>query len=164
MNWTRWSRPTTSSPPLNFMKPFIALATVQSKTTKGVWLATQFSRWNCHTQMFRSSFGIRMKLYRAEGYQVLSILRFIYRLYIFCNQPLPTNLHLFCDSKSHLDKTDIYTKHTRYFPNTSLQRDWDVVQKIVTTIRMFPNPPHLTHVKAYQDDAPVTTNYRSNRN
>jgi hypothetical protein len=38
-------------------------------------------------------------------------------------------------------------------PNTSLQPDWDVVQQIVTTIRMFPNLPHLTHVKAHQDNA-----------
>jgi hypothetical protein len=101
------------------------------------------------------AFGMCMKSYRAEGYGVLSVLRLIYRLYTFCNQPLPTNLHLFCHSKSLLDKTAIYTKHTRYFPNTSLQPDWDVVQQIVTTIVtticMFPNPPHLTHVKAHQD-------------
>jgi hypothetical protein len=99
------------------------------------------------------AFGMHMKSYSAEGYGVLSVLRLIYRLYTFCNQQLPTNLHLFCDSKSLLDKAAIYTKHTRYFPNTSLQPDWDVVQQIVTTIRMFPNPPHLTHVKAHQDDA-----------
>jgi hypothetical protein len=43
------------------------------------------------------AFGMRMKSYCAEGY----------RLYTFCSQPLPTNLHLFCDSKSHLDKTAI---------------------------------------------------------
>jgi hypothetical protein len=78
------------------------------------------------------AFGMRMKWYRAEGYGVLSVLRIIYRLYTFFTQPLSTNLHLFCDSKSLLDKTTIYTKHTRYFPNTSLQPDWDVVQQIVT--------------------------------
>jgi hypothetical protein len=94
-----------------------------------------------------------MKLYRAEGYGVLSVLHFIYQLYTFCNQPLSNNLHLFCDSKSLLNKTAIYIKHPRYFPNTSLQPAWDVVQQIVTTICLLPQPPHLTHVKAHQDDA-----------
>jgi hypothetical protein len=33
-----------------------------------------------------------------------------------------------------------------------MQPDWDVVQQIVTTICMFPHPPHLIHVKAHQDN------------
>jgi hypothetical protein len=98
------------------------------------------------------AFGMSMKSYRAEGYGVLSLLRFIYQLYTFCHQPLPTNLHIFCDSKSLLDKTAVYMKHPRYFPNTALQPDWDVVQQIVTTIRLFPSPPKLKHVKAHQDN------------
>jgi hypothetical protein len=70
----------------------------------------------------------QMKSYCAEGHGVLSLLCFIYHLYSFCQQPLPAALRLFCDSKSLLDKTNTYLRHPRYFPNTSLQSDWDVVQ------------------------------------
>jgi hypothetical protein len=99
------------------------------------------------------AYGKQMKSYRAEGYGVLSLLRFIYQLYSFCQQPLPDALSLFCDSKSLLDKTRTYLQHSRFYPNTSLQPDWDVVQQIASTIRQFPHPPHLVHVKAHQDDA-----------
>jgi hypothetical protein len=99
------------------------------------------------------AYGKQMKSYRAEGYGMLSLLRFIYRLYSFCQQPLPDALSLFCDSKSLLDKTRTYLQHSRFYPNTSLQPDWDVVQQIASTIRQFPHPPHLVHVKAHQDDA-----------
>ncbi len=99
------------------------------------------------------AYGRQMKSYRAEGYGVLSLLRFIYHLYTFCHTPLPAALRLFCDSKSLLDKTHTYLRYPRYYPNTTLQPDWDIVQQIAITTRLFPTSPHLIHVKAHQDDA-----------
>jgi hypothetical protein len=57
------------------------------------------------------------------------------------------------DSKSLLNKTRTYLQHSKFYPNTSLQPDWDAVQQIASTIGQFPHPPHLVHVKAHQDDA-----------
>jgi hypothetical protein len=94
------------------------------------------------------SYRKQMKSYCAKGYGVLSLLR----LYSFCQEPLPEALSLFCDSKSLLDKTRTYLQHSRFYPNTSLLPDLDVVQQIASTIRQFPHPPHLVHVKAHQDD------------
>jgi hypothetical protein len=99
------------------------------------------------------AYGKQMKSYRAKGYGVLSLLRFIYHLHSFCHQALPAALRLFCDSKSLLDKNHTYLQHPQYFQNTSLQSDWDVVQQISSTIRLFPHHPYLVHVKAHQDDA-----------
>jgi hypothetical protein len=99
------------------------------------------------------AYGKQMKLYRAKGYGMLSLLCFIYDLFSFCQQSLPAALPLFFNSKNLLDKTRTYLRHPWYYPNTSLQSDWDVVLQITSTILLLPNRPHLVHVKAYQGNA-----------
>jgi hypothetical protein len=77
-----------------------------------------------------------------------------FALFIDCTRSASNHsLTPLASSKSLLDKTRTYLQHSRFYPNTSLQPDWDVVQQIASTIRQFPHPLHLVHVKAHQDDA-----------
>jgi hypothetical protein len=38
------------------------------------------------------------------------------------------------------------------FPNLTLTADWDVTNEIVKSLREFPTPPTVAHVKGHQDD------------
>jgi hypothetical protein len=93
------------------------------------------------------AYGKQMKWYRAKWSGVLSLLCFMYRLYSFCQEPLPEALSLFCNSKSLLYKTCTYLQHSRFYPNTSLQPDWDVVQQIALSSPTHPILSTLKHIK-----------------
>jgi hypothetical protein len=113
-------------------------------------MVNELTRWNSHSQVLQPRIWEADEIVSRQG---ISLLCFIYDLFSFCQQSLPAALPLFFNSKNLLDKTRTYLRHPWYYPNTSLQSDWDVVLQITSTILLLPNRPHLVHVKAYQGNA-----------
>jgi hypothetical protein len=46
-------------------------------------------------------------------------------------------------------------RHT-WYPNDTISSDWDVLQAIISTLKLFHRPPLVSHLKGHQDD---TTTY-----
>jgi hypothetical protein len=95
--------------------------------------------------------GFQCTSYRSEGYGLLSILRFVLQAYRYTSiLPFP-RMKIHTDSESVLTKLSEYLQFTDYFPNVTLDAEWDVLQAIVSSIREFPVRPSLNYVQGHQD-------------
>jgi hypothetical protein len=56
------------------------------------------------------------------------------------------------DNQGLLTRVENSLPFTDPFPNLTLQADWDVTDKIVTSIRQLAQTPSFLHVKGHQDD------------
>jgi hypothetical protein len=84
--------------------------------------------------------------FQAEGYGFLSISHFLLRLQEFCDVKLMTdNLRFLTRVKKCLPYPDP-------FPNTTLQADWDVANKIVCALQSMNLMPQFKHIHGHQDD------------
>jgi hypothetical protein len=73
--------------------------------------------------------------YRAESYGMLSLLRFLYHVTVNIAAPNITALQISTDSNSLIQKVTQYLQFDTFYPNTTLEPDWDVLQIICTTIK-----------------------------
>jgi ribonuclease HI len=96
----------------------------------------------------------RCSSYRAEAYGMLSLLRFLHHV----SQNLKVfdlaAMQISTDSQSLVTKVTQYLQFDHYYPNTTLEPDWDVLQIICRTIRSLPFAIILIHVKGHQDRKP----------
>ena len=97
-------------------------------------------------------FGAKNSSFRAEGYGMLSLARFLYRLFLYCDRLDVIHTLFGCDNKGLLQRILSLTNQTFANPSTTMAPDWDIVQAIVNTFRLLPIPPEITHVKGHQDD------------
>jgi hypothetical protein len=117
-------------------------------------------------------FGTKPSSYRAEGYGMLSLLRFLLRLFEYCDMPPPTCGTIVCDNISIVDKVNSYQSPypltdllnvewtplnppTGYAsnksPSSTLNPDWDVLQEIRHTLSDLTFRPTIQHIKGHQD-------------
>ena len=100
------------------------------------------------------AFGSNQTSYRAEGYGMLSCLRFLHHLHSTTSDNLKST-GIWCDNESMVDRTnewphrDFLTLH----PNKTLDSDYDVLAEIWDTLQGLPqnNKPTIRHVKGHQD-------------
>jgi hypothetical protein len=90
--------------------------------------------------------------FRAEGYGLLSVTRFLYHLFRFCGVDPELKIQLSCDNDPLLRRVQSALPHTECFPNLTLEPDWDLVDSIVKTIQSMASSIILPHVKGHQDD------------
>ena len=65
---------------------------------------------------------------------------------------------IYTDSASLISEINKIEKWLYFFPNTMMDPDWNVLQQIVTSRRLFPSLPVLQFVKGHQDaDCPYAT-------
>ena len=65
---------------------------------------------------------------------------------------------LYTDSASLIAKIGEIEKWPYFFPNATMDPDWDVLQQIITSRRLFPSLPVLWFIKGHQDvDSPYVT-------
>ncbi len=95
--------------------------------------------------------GMKPSSYRAEGYGMLSILRFIIRLFEFCGTE-PRCSKIYSDNMALIIRIDKQLARNNWYPNDTVSSDWDVLQAIVTTLRLFQQTPLVSHVRGHQDD------------
>jgi hypothetical protein len=98
-------------------------------------------------------FGLRLNSYRAEGYGLLSVCRFLLNL----KQRFNINMQqasVFCDNKSMVNRTIKSPRNlNRIFPNETLSAEWDVLMEIWYTRYQFGQyeQPTFSHIKGHQD-------------
>ena len=91
-------------------------------------------------------------------YGLLSYLRFLYRVSQYTQSPLPKHNIIYTDSASLIEKLGEIRKWLYFFPNTTMDPDWDVLQQIIFSLRLFPSLPKIRFVQGHQDDnCPYTT-------
>ena len=60
---------------------------------------------------------------------------------------------LVCNNQGPVKSVDKLTKYTKYFPNTTMEAEWDCLAQIVDTIKALWNAaPVIAHIKGHQDD------------
>jgi hypothetical protein len=82
---------------------------------------------------------------------MLSMLRFLFRLFAFCGEPIPPAIKLFTDNLGLLDRISSSRTQVNEHPNATLRPDWDVLRSIADTLLHFP-APKLEHVYGHQDE------------
>ena len=121
--------------------------------------------WICslpHSQRLatnhRPVFGSSPSSFRTEAYGLLSYLRFLYRVSHYTHSSLPIETIIYTNSASLIAKINEVEKWPYFFPNATMDPDWDVLQQIITRRRLFPSLPILQFVKGHQDaDCPYAT-------
>jgi hypothetical protein len=56
------------------------------------------------------------------------------------------------DNKGLLIRIDQRRQYEKSYANATLAPDWDIVEEIVSTLKLIPVTPSFTHVKGHQDD------------
>ena len=99
-------------------------------------------------------FGHSISSYRAEGYGMLSFLRFYLRMTQLYWQPpdrVPTPF-LVCDNLSLVKTITKLLTYANIFPNTTLDAEWDCIAQILQTMQVLKDKaPALDHIKGHQD-------------
>ena len=98
-------------------------------------------------------FGKDPTSYRAEGYGILSALRFFTQLRRVFNTNFQ-NLALYCDNQTMVNRSQQPPRDLdRIVPNETLAAEWDLLMEIWSARDAFPpeSRPSLTHVKGHQD-------------
>ena len=122
-------------------------------------------RWTCslpHGQHLatnhRPVFGHFPSSFHAEAYGFLSYLRFLYQVSQYTQSPLPKQNIIYTDSASLIEKLGEIRKWPYFFPNTTMDPDWDILQQIIFSLRLFPSLPEICSIQGHQDDdRPYTT-------
>ena len=100
------------------------------------------------------SFGMNQTSYRAEGYGILAISRFLWHIQDKFQVRTPPG-KVYCDNRSMIRRVRSPPKHLdRIYPNETLASEWDVLMEIWTTIQALDceTRPTFHHVKGHQDD------------
>ena len=99
------------------------------------------------------SFGMDQTSYRAEGYGLLAISRFLWHLKdTFHVQMKPCQIY--CDNKSMVNRARSPPRFLdRIYPNETMASEWDLLIEIWTTMQSLDGntKPTFTHVKGHQD-------------
>ena len=122
-------------------------------------------RWTCsqpHGQHLATNhgpvFGRFPSSFLDEAYGLLSYLRFLYRVRQYTQAPLPKQNIIYTDSASLIEKLGEIRKWPYFFPNTTRDPDWDILQQIIFSLCLFPLLPEICFVQGHQDDDhPYTT-------
>ena len=96
--------------------------------------------------------------FHAEAYGLLSYLRFLYQVSQYTQSPLPKQNIIYTDYASLIAKLGEIKKWPFFFPNTTVDPDWEVLQQIIFSLRLFPSFPEIHFVQGHQDEnCPYTT-------
>lgn len=98
-------------------------------------------------------FGHRISSYRAEGYGILSVLRFLYHMHQIYSDSTGPKPELKSDSKSMIQVIHRHQGYAHIFPNATMASDWDVIAEITQTLKTLTDAltPTLSHIKGHQD-------------
>lgn len=94
--------------------------------------------------------GMRITLFRAERYGLLSVLCFIHRVSIFTNTRT-TRMTILIDSKSVICRVNKLLQWDSLYPNLTTIPEYDVLQAIVCLIKTLRYPPTLQFIRGHQD-------------
>jgi len=99
------------------------------------------------------AYGHKISSYRAEGYGLLSVLRFIILMRIEYTITVPWEVTILCDNESMVKNCKKHQDPTTVYPNSTLGSDWDIIVEIWQALKEL-GPlckPIFKHVKGHQD-------------
>ena len=111
-------------------------------------------------------FGAKITSYRAEGYGILSVLRFLARMKQVHHTGEQMNQmeddssanrifkhDLVCDNKSMVNKVKEIIHYKTVYPNATMDSEWDVLAEIRATMLelLEVGQPTMDHIKGHQD-------------
>jgi hypothetical protein len=88
---------------------------------------------------------------RIQGYGILSLVRFIHQLSVFCNSQPQWHIKLICDNEGLITRLRDAIQYTSVFPNDTLVPDWDITNAIISTLQSTRLQPLFDHIKGHQD-------------
>jgi hypothetical protein len=96
--------------------------------------------------------GSKQSSFRAEGYGLLSLTRFLHHLFLFCDTRPDWTIRLCSDNDPLINRIATTRPYPQCFPNSTLEADWDVTHTIIRTLAQLPCKILVQHVKGHQDD------------
>ena len=98
-------------------------------------------------------FGASLNSYRAEGYGILSVVRFLYHLrHQFQIDMKPCTIY--CDNQAMVARASAIPIHlNEQYPNRTLEPEWDIINQIWRTNSTIPEGQAVSirHIKGHQD-------------
>ena len=98
--------------------------------------------------------GHAISSYRAEGFGMLSFLRFLSRMQEIHGQNRQRLIapHLVCDNQGIVQSVDKLSKFPSIFPNTTMEAEWDVLAQILKELtHLSRSSPDIEHIQGHQD-------------
>lgn len=89
--------------------------------------------------------GYNPTSYRAEGYVMLSPLRFMHHYTTFNNIAQINSPQLVCDNLGLVINVNKALQYDDYYTNATLASDWDVLREIVWNCQSQPPPNNFSH-------------------
>jgi len=98
------------------------------------------------------AFGCKPTSYRAEGYGLLSVVRFLY--HVKTKFEITVNCRVLCDNKSMVKQVNRCPTLENESPNSTMQAEWDLLAEIWNTINTGGLSGSVTfeHIKGHSDD------------
>ena len=99
------------------------------------------------------SYGAKPNSYRAEGYGLLSVSRFLHQIRTHFRIPIK-QCSVVCDNRSMVKKTSKIPEFLEdLFPNQTVAAEWDLLMEIWTTNHQHApdKRPTFSHIKGHQD-------------
>jgi len=98
------------------------------------------------------AYGAHSNSYRAEGYGLLSVMPFIFRVQSLVTETLSES-RLYCDNKSMVASSQEVPAEWKRTPNSTQASDYDVLAEIWATHDLLPATacPAVLHIKGHQD-------------
>jgi hypothetical protein len=97
------------------------------------------------------AFG-RGSSHRAEATGMLSGARFLYHLTLFCDQPILRPTTFTSDNKGLLTRITQRSAYAYNYATATLAPDWDLIDKLHSSLAHFTLPTPFTHVLGHQDE------------
>jgi hypothetical protein len=98
------------------------------------------------------AFGSQASSYRAKGYGVVSMTRFIQRLKWFSESSSRWRLTFASDNKGFIIKATQAMSYNVPYPNVLMDSDYDLVDEVVHAVRNAQIKATFEHVLGHQDD------------
>ena len=156
---------TTNTDAFCLLETFQTNPKIIAASVRSIFSSIRAYGWTCclpHGQHLATNhghvFGRFPSSFRAEVYGLLSYLRFLYRVSQYTQSPLPKQNIIYTDSASLIEKLGEIRQWPYFFPNTTMDPHWDVLQQILFSLHLFPSLPEIHFVQGHQDeDHPYTT-------
>eukprot|EP00957_Ditylum_brightwellii_P208255 15356499-Ditylum_brightwellii.AAC.1 len=88
---------------------------------------------------------------RAEGYGLLSAVRFIHHVSQYTNQAVCCDINMYINNEGIVKKINDQLTYTYDYPFNKLEPDWGVVAQAAHTLTLYVETLAITYIKSHQD-------------
>jgi hypothetical protein len=104
------------------------------------------------------AFGSQASSYRAEGYGLVSLVKFLSFLKRFCTSAQPWRIRLAADNLRFITKVNQAIAYETPYPSVTLDPAYDLIEEVVQTVRLASLDATFAHVLGHQDSSTSVAN------